>query len=232
MQQSEFDKFADEYHQLLSKSISFSGEDPSFFYEYKVRAAAKIAQQQNLKVERILDFGSGVGNSVPFFLKYFPNVQLICADVSRRSLNVSATRFPNVAEHVEILGSTIPIDHRDVDLVFSACVFHHIPEVEHAGWLEELQRVSRPGALLTIFEHNPLNPITLKIVRDCPFDENAALIPANEFRRRLEQTGWKDAQIKFLIFFPHFLAPLRSVERFLERLPLGAQYAAIARSPN
>lgn len=232
MQQSEFDKFADEYHQLLSRSISFSGEDPSFFYEYKVQAAAAIARKQNVRVERILDFGSGVGNSVPFFSKYFPEAELICADVSRRSLDVSAARFPTVKKHVEILSDAIPIDNRDVDLVFSACVFHHIPHTEHAMWLEELRRVSKPGALLTIFEHNPWNPITLKVVRDCPFDENAQLIPSYQFRRRLGQTGWNNPEIKFLIFFPHFLASLRSVEKHLERVPLGAQYAAVARNSN
>jgi SAM-dependent methyltransferase len=232
MQQSEFDKFADEYHQLLSKSICFSGEDLSFFYEYKVQAAAATARQKNLKVERILDFGSGVGNSVPFFSKYFPGTELICADVSRRSLDVSAGRFPDVTKHVEILADVIPLDNCDVDLVFSACVFHHIPHLEHARWLEELRRVSKPGGLLTIFEHNPWNPITLKVVRDCPFDENAQLIPSNQFRRRLAESGWRDPEIKFLLFFPHFLASLRPAERLLERVPIGAQYAAVARNPS
>jgi SAM-dependent methyltransferase len=230
MESSEFDKFADDYHQLLSKSISFSGEDPSFFYEYKVRRAAEIARGQNLNIERILDFGAGVGNSVPFFSKYFPGVQLICADVSRRSLDVSASRFPDVAKHVEITNDAIPIDNGTVDLVFSACVFHHIPHVEHAKWLEELRRVSRPGGLLTIFEHNPWNPITLKVVRDCPFDENAELIPANKFQQRLARSGWKEPKIKFLVFFPRFLASLRPAERLLDRVPLGAQYAAVARN--
>jgi len=232
MQRSEFDRFADEYHQLLSKSIGFSGEDPSFFYEHKVQTASEIARQKGLNVERILDFGAGVGNSLPFFSKYFPNAQLICADVSRRSLDVSIARFPDLAKHVEIIGDTVPIDSGDVDLVFSACVFHHIPHVEHAKWLEELRRVSRPGALLTIFEHNPWNPITLKVVRDCPFDDNAELIPANVFRQRLAQSGWKYPQIKFLIFFPHFLASFRLIERYLEGVPLGAQYAAVARRPS
>ena len=230
MQQSEFDKFADEYHQMLSKSIRFSGEDPSFFYEYKVQTAAEIARQQNVNVGRILDFGAGVGNSVPFFSRHFPEAQLICADVSRRSLDVSAERFPNSAKHVEIAGDTIPVDNREVDLVFSACVFHHIPHAEHAKWLEELRRVCRPGALLTIFEHNPWNPLTLRVVRDCPFDENAELIPSSQFRRRLAQSGWSDPRIKFLLFFPRFLASLRPAERLLERVPLGAQYVASARS--
>jgi SAM-dependent methyltransferase len=230
MQQSEFDKFADEYHQLLSESISFSGENPSFFYEYKVQAAAAIVRQQGLKVECILDFGAGVGNSVPFFSKYFPNAHLICADVSKRSLDVSVARFPDVAKHVEIVGDTVPLDSGYVDLVFSACVFHHIPHAEHAKWLEELRRICRPGALLTIFEHNPWNPLTLKVVRDCPFDENAELIPSSQFRRRLAECGWRDPKVKFLLFFPRFLASLRPAERLLEHVPLGAQYVAVARS--
>jgi hypothetical protein len=33
MQQSEFDKFAEEYHALLARSVALSGEKPSFFHE-------------------------------------------------------------------------------------------------------------------------------------------------------------------------------------------------------
>ena len=76
-----------------------------------MQKAAEIAREQNLNVGLILDFGAGVGNSVPFFSKYFPRALLIRADVSRRSLDVSASRFPDLAKHVEILNDEIPIDN-------------------------------------------------------------------------------------------------------------------------
>ena len=42
----------------------------------------------------------------------------------------------------------------------------------------ELKRVLRAGGACVIFEHNPLNPLTVQAVNTCPFDENAVLIKA------------------------------------------------------
>lgn len=231
MKQSEFDKFAEEYELTLAKTISFSGEPPSFFYQYKVAAAAEIARTRGVLIAQILDFGSGVGNSLPFLSKYFPHSRVICADVSRRSLEVSAARFPGAAEYLEIQGKHLPFPDAHFDLVFSACVFHHIPRAEHGGWLGELRRVSRPSGLLTVFEHNPWNPLTLKVVHDCPFDRDVNLISAPQFRRSLVRSGWHDAKIMYTLFFPRPLAFLRNAERFLRSVPLGAQYAAVATAP-
>jgi hypothetical protein len=79
---------------------------------------------------------------------------------------------------------------RDVSRAFSACVFHHIPHGEHWGWLRELYRVVRPGGLLSVFEHNPLNPLTLHAVNTCPFDLNARLIQAGQLARQCRAAGW------------------------------------------
>jgi ubiquinone/menaquinone biosynthesis C-methylase UbiE len=231
MQQSEFDKFAEEYQATLAKSITVSGEEPSFFHQYKVVTAFNIAKRANLHVERILDFGSGVGNSLPFFREHFPQSKLTCADVSTRSLEVSAARFPDVSDYLQISGPRLPAVDGRFDLVFSACVFHHIARIEHESWLTELQRVCRPSGMLIVFEHNPWNPLTLKVVHDCPFDRDANLISAPQFRRTLVRSGWHDAKITYTLFFPRSLAFLRNVERFLGFFPLGAQYAAIATAP-
>lgn len=232
MKESEFDKFAEEYDLTLAKSTSFSGVPPSFFNEYKVATAARIARSRRTHIERILDFGSGVGSSLPFFLKYFPRPQLVCADVSRRCLEVSAKRFPGAAEYVEIQGRHIPVTDNSFDLVFSACVFHHIPIEERVAWIGELRRACRPGGLLIIFEHNPWNPFTMKVVHDCPFDSDVSLITGPQFHRLVLRGGWRDASIVYTLFFPHWLAGLRGAEKLLWFVPLGAQYAAVATAPH
>jgi len=231
MDRSEFDEFAQDYGATLAKTISFSGEAPSFFWQYKVAAAAEIAKSNRIRVDRILDFGSGVGNSLPFFSRYFPNSRVTCADVSGGSLEVSAARFPGVADHLEIQGKRLSLPDSCVDLVFSACVFHHIRRAEREDWSTELRRVCRPDGMLIVFEHNPWNPLTLKAVHDCPFDRDVNLISARQFRRSLVNTGWCDAKVIYALFFPRPLAFLRGVERFLRSVPLGAQYAAIATAP-
>ena len=61
-----------------------------------------------------------------------------------------------------IENNRIPAEADSFDVVFSACVFHHIPHGEHLNWLQELHRITRPGGLIAIFEHNPLNPLTVR----------------------------------------------------------------------
>jgi trans-aconitate methyltransferase len=62
------------------------------------------------------------------------------------------------------------------DLIFSEGVFHHIPHDEHKNLLMELFALLNPNGKLVVWEHNPLNPFTRKIVNDCTFDQDAVLI--------------------------------------------------------
>lgn len=108
MNQAEFDKFADEYRNLHSRSIRASGEQPEFFTEYKVMDAARLAADAGLGTSlRVMDFGAGVGNSVPFFVKYNLACRLACVDVSTRSLEIAEERFPGLADYREFDGRTL-----------------------------------------------------------------------------------------------------------------------------
>jgi SAM-dependent methyltransferase len=108
-------------------------------------------------------------------------------------------------------------------------VFHHIPHAQHVALLGEIKRVLKPAGRLFVFEHNPLNPLTRHAVDTCPFDENAELIRAGTMRARARQAGFGGADVKYRIFFPHFLRGLRPLEPRLTWLPLGAQYYVLCR---
>src|ERR1019366_1842931 len=123
--------------------------------------------------------------------------QLSAADVSQRSLEVAEGRFPGMAAGLRIANQRIPIEDDAFAIAFSACVFHHIPHEEHVHWLRELLRVTRVGGMLTIFEHNPLNPLTVRAVNTCPFDENARLIRAKDFVKRFRASGWKEVKAEY-----------------------------------
>jgi hypothetical protein len=66
-------------------------------------------------------------------------------------------------------------------------------------------------------------------VRTCPLDANAVLINGPEMRRRLRAAGFANVGLRWTLFFPAMLAPLRPLERGLGWLPLGAQYVLVAR---
>ena len=112
--------------------------------------------------------------------------------------------------------------------MFSACVFHHIAHEHHEQWLKELLRITRPGGILAIYEHNPLNPLTVRAFNTCPLDKDARLIQAWKLRRACLEAGWSSASIAYRLFFPRALAYLRPLERRLGWLCLGAQYRLLA----
>jgi ubiquinone/menaquinone biosynthesis C-methylase UbiE len=231
MDKAEFDRVADEYISMHAKSIKASGESPDFFARYKIEDVFSEVSRRRLPVNSILDFGSGIGNSLPYFHALFPKASITCSDVSARSLEISRMRHDHIpAEYAEIVDDRLPFDKPAFDLSFSACVFHHIPHAQHMHWLTELKRVTNKGGALVIFEHNPANPVTVSAVRDCPFDDNAVLIRAKEFAATIRAAGWKEVDIVYRLFFPRPLAFARPLERFLRKLPLGAQYFVMARN--
>lgn len=229
MDKAEFDRFADEYEAMHARSVAVSGEPPEFFARYKVADIAEFLDRERAEVRKILDFGSGIGNSLPYLAELFPQAKVTCTDVSRRCMEISRSRFPHIpASYCEIEGLCLPFEDASFDMTFSACVFHHIPLAQHILWLAELKRVTRPRGRLFVFEHNPFNPLTVAAVHGCPFDENAELIGAPVMARRIEQAGWNEAETVYRLFFPRMLAFARPMERWMRKLPLGAQYFVTA----
>jgi ubiquinone/menaquinone biosynthesis C-methylase UbiE len=222
--EAEFDQFAHDYEQQHAASIRMSGEAPDFFARYKIEDVAATLMAAGRHPNRILDFGAGIGNSLGPMRAVFPDAEIVLLDPSAQSLDMAAKRFPGQAHFTPFDGETIPFPDDRFDVVFVACVFHHIPEQLQAGLLGEIARVLAPGGSLFLFEHNPLNPLTRQAVRNCPFDKDAVLIAANDMRARIAAAGLPDARAVYRIFFPRPLARLRPLERFLTRFPLGAQY--------
>lgn len=232
MDEVEFDKFADEYRDLHAASIRLSGENPEYFAEYKIADIAAELAREHAVARTALDFGAGVGYSVPFFARHLPAARVTCLDVSRKSLELGAARHGTAAEFRHFDGRRIPYADGTFDVALASCVFHHIPHAEHVALLTEIRRVLAPAGRLFIFEHNPLNPLTRHAVNTCVFDEHAKLVLAPTMRRRVGEAGFAAADVRYRIFFPHALRSLRPLEARLTWLPLGAQYYVTARKAN
>jgi ubiquinone/menaquinone biosynthesis C-methylase UbiE len=230
MNKAEFDRFADEYEALHATNIAISGEKPEYFAEYKIRdlAVEYFSLRGAGDAPAVLDFGAGIGASVPFVRKYLPSARLTCLDMSTRSLEVGQARFPGQASFMSFDGIRIPFPDASFDIAFAACVFHHIQPAEHVALLTEFHRVLVPNGIAIVFEHNPYNPMTVHAVNTCPFDENACLIPAATMRKRFSAAGFNRTRIRYRLFFPRMLRALRPLDRWLTWVPLGAQYYAIA----
>lgn len=203
---------------MHAANIALSGEGPDYFADYKIKDVANEYRSRRgptADSPAVLDFGAGIGTSVPFVRNYLPRARLICLDVSTRSLAVGKERFPGEADFVAFDGATIPAADASFDIVFATCVFHHIGHDEYPGLLREFGRILAPGGMAFVFEHNPMNPLTVHAVNTCPFDANARLVRARVLQRRFGETGFGHARIRYRIFFPHALRTLRPLEKML-----------------
>ena len=170
----------------------------------------------------MLDVGCGPGETDAFLEGRFGSLSGV--DLSGAMAERAASRNPWARYSSYEAGEPLPYEDESFDLSFAICVVHHVPPADRPGLLAEMRRVTRPGGLVALFEHNPLNPLTRKAVRDCPFDEDAVLLSRGEARRRLADAGLAEVEAPFIIFFPREGGLRDRVERRLGWLPLGAQY--------
>lgn len=225
----EFDQYAKEYTDLHQASIEISGEDPAFFAAYKANyIAAQIGAGAKTQALSILDFGCGVGNTTSHLRTAFPSADLHGADLSGESVRLAIESHAHEATFRTIENSRIPYADQSFEVVMAACVFHHIPPDERNYWMAEIRRVLKPKGQVYIFEHNVLNPLTLKTVRDCPFDEDAILLPRSELLGLARRGNFESVRSRYIVFFPRMLAYLRPLEPAMGWIPFGAQYVVQA----
>lgn len=231
MQRQEFDQFADNYKETLDISLESFEFESTYFAEQKIREIKK-AYPQDTAGATFLDLGCGHGACTAFFRHYYPQAELHGYDISSESIAVAKQRSLTNAVFEAYDGQRIPQVSNSYDVVLVANVLHHIQGWEAISlFLQECFRVLKPGGKLFVFEHNPLNPVTRKIVRDCIFDRDATLIHNRDLRCSLRRIGF-NVKTKYIIFFPGSLRALRWIEDFLGWLPLGGQYIALATKPD
>lgn len=220
-----FDAYADSYRKLHQQSIAASGEPPEYFARHKLGCVERLVRREGLGGS-ILDYGCGVGNLTELLAGRFARVAGY--DPSRESLERARARAPRAQFYED--PAAIPPDTYDIAVM--AGVLHHVPVKERLAVLARAIRALKPGSgRLVVFEHNPLNPLTQKAVRDCPFDDDAVLLWPGEAKKLLEQAGLLDLRRDFVVFFPRALAGLRGVEPWLAWLPAGAQMMLVGRRP-
>jgi SAM-dependent methyltransferase len=220
----DFDEFAADYSKLLGDQTRFFSPDEAYFARYK----AQIARDQvGVEPRRVLEFGCGIGRNIPHLREAFPSAEVVGSDVSGRSLQIARQDNPGVAFHVE--GADELDRGPQFDMIFVAGVFHHIRVDERSSVAERLYARLNPGGSLMVFEHNPYNPVTRRIVSNCPYDEDAVLLAPRELRRLLERASFAVKDFGFALFFPPSWKRLHTLEKYLARVPVGGQYWVHAR---
>ena len=220
-----FDKYDKSYGAVVQSSIDFSGLPHGFFTAAKANAlhelvATRLSGMSDL---RMLDVGCGIGEFHSFVRGMFGR---ICgADVSAASIAQARIKNPGV-EYEAYAGDILPYDNAAFDLSIAICVLHHVLPSQWSGFIREMRRVVRPGGLVCLIEHNPLNPLTRLAVARCEFDRDAVLLNASGTRGLMADAGLRDVQSDHFLLLPWATPLARRVERGLGRIPFGAQYIA------
>jgi SAM-dependent methyltransferase len=219
-----FDDYRTTYRDVVQSSIDFSGLPHSFFMRAKADLLRElIVRRLGLEKPAMLDVGCGVGSFHPLLRGM---VGRLCGiDVS--SACVEQARADNRdVDYRAFDGSNFPFDDSSFDLVTAICVLHHVAPAEWAHFINEMRRVVRPGGLICIIEHNPINPLTRLAVSRCEFDRDAVLLGAGRLRKLMMAGGLREIGVQHFLLLPWETKPARYVEGALSNIPIGAQYAA------
>ncbi len=223
----DFDAYAESYEVELNRAISFAGQDPSVFTEAKARSLIDVAEGRlgDLAKATALDVGCGTGNIHRSLAPRFSKLHAV--DVSAGLLDIARSANDDVAYQLYD-GLELPFESNAFDLAFAICVVHHVPPNQWERFIAEMARVVRPGGLVAVVEHNPVNPLTRLVTIRCAFDEGIALVPRRRLEQLMHRAGMNGTASRYILFSPWRGAAVEWAERRLERLPLGAQYISYA----
>lgn len=221
----DFDNYTSNYNQLLRDETGFFSSSEEYFAQYKVDI---VREQMCAPVSRLLEYGCGIGRNIPFLCRAFPGAIVVGSDISGASLEVARQENENV-EFFHEDGNVKSIE--PFDMIFVAGVFHHVPVDQRVAVAKALFDRLSPGGKLFVFEHNPYNPITRRIVNNCPYDEDAVLLKPSKLLEILVRAELLVDKKEYCLFVPPSLSVLKGFERLLGWLPLGGQYWMQARRP-
>ncbi|HEY3541209.1 MAG TPA: class I SAM-dependent methyltransferase [Gaiellaceae bacterium] len=225
---AKFDEYKDSYREEVERSISFAGADLDVFTQAKATALLRLVRRRlgDPGTVRALDVGCGAGETDRHLVSELREIHGV--DVSPEILETARAENPSVT-YSAYDGERLPYEDGEFDLAFAICVVHHVPPPQWPSFARELARVVRPGGLVTVIEHNPLNPLTRLAVARCAFDDDAVLLGAPRAARLLAEAGVDDVHSEYIVFHPFRRPALRELEHHLRRLPLGAQYVTAGR---
>jgi SAM-dependent methyltransferase len=235
----EFDQHKESYRSDIDKAVSFSGQSHDFFTRVKAEylndlfSAFQRDPAGSASGDRpldVLDIGCGHGHIHPYLVEGSVPLRLSAVDVAATVVEEARALNPTV-DYKAYEGERLPYADQSFDVAFTIAVMHHVPPPQWPAFLEEMRRVVRPGGMIAIFEHNPINPLTQWIVRTCPIDDNAVLLGSRRLSNLVAQTQFTDVASRYILFTPLDGPGYRKFDKMIGWLPLGAQYYVAARVP-
>jgi SAM-dependent methyltransferase len=214
-----FDEIADEYDESL----------PPHVVEHYLNKRVDLIGEL-LPSGKVLDAGCGTGVVASKLADR--GYEVTGLDPSAGMLEHLRQRDPRVTA-VHGSATEMPFESGSFDLVFCVAVMHHIadPEEVHEA-LAEMVRVTAPGGLTLVWDHNPRNPYWKHLMARVPQDDGSErLIPEAEITGGLVDGGARILSSRRLGMVPDFVPPsmlgaARVFEKAAERTPGARTFCA------
>ena len=226
---AEFDAYDRSYAEAVNDSLAFTGLNVDFFTRVKADYLVDLMGETLGDPNRLalLDIGCGIGNYHRLLAGKVGSIAAV--DVSTKCLDVARERNPHV-DYQHFDGAALPFAALRFDVAFAVCVYHHVPAHQQPPLTTDIRRVLKPGGLFVIFEHNPLNPLTMRVVNNCVFDKDAVLLRPREAKTLMSDAGFNEVRSRHILSIPAVRPVLRRIDRGLGIAPFGAQYFAMGRA--
>ena len=102
----------------------------------------------------VLDWGCGSGRVLSNFVGR-RNLRLFGSDIDPDAIAWARANFPGVEFAVNERHPPLVWPDKSFDVIYGVSVLTHLDEPDQFAWLQELKRVSRPGATLALSIHGP-----------------------------------------------------------------------------
>tara|TARA_X000000950_G_scaffold138948_1_gene172455 strand:- start:1288 stop:1971 length:684 start_codon:yes stop_codon:yes gene_type:complete len=210
-----FDNYADNYKDYITKSLGNLENNLNY---YHLKKSEILKKELGYQPKKILDLGCGVGTMLELLIKSFQGSTFYAYDESKKSMDYIKKKFPKI-NHLDNLET-----NEKFDLIFISAVVHHVKSGDRDDLFRNIYNLLSPNGVMFVFEHNPYNPVTLKMVTNCEFDADAELIKKNDLINLCKKNNFKIIKSGYIHFFPSKLSFLFKLESYLKWFFLGAQY--------
>jgi len=210
-----FDNYVDNYKDYITKSLGNIENNLDYFH---IKKSEILKKELGYQPKKILDLGCGVGTMLGLMIDKFSGSSFYAYDESKKSMDYIKKIFPkiNCLENLKT--------NEKFDLIFLSSVVHHVKSTDRDAFFKNIYNLLNPNGVMFIFEHNPYNPITLKMVANCEFDADAELIKKNDLINLCKKNNFEIIKSGYIHFFPSKLGFLFKLESYLKWFFLGAQY--------
>jgi trans-aconitate methyltransferase len=134
---AEFDSISTDYNAVIVKCMGKFGKYRDTAFVYKAQYLKHLLRNEP---RSILDFGCGVGSFIPYLRENFKNTKLYGCDVSSESIKIAKANHSycdfKVIQNIPDLQA-----YEKIDCIIINTVLHHIPQNEHAYWINGLYEI-------------------------------------------------------------------------------------------